>query len=418
MPEAFVARQRLRVEQDLDAAFDDITAWSLPLAFNVEVWRSSGEEAEAALASATPADGPGDASGPAATGVPGAAGVGWLIDPSGVASYRAAARLQAAGVRFRVALGAGSFGDRSHPAGTLFVPRLGNPATAGELVASLATADGATVTAADTSYSTAGISLGSSRMADVGPVRLGIVGGEGVRTTSFGSLWYLLDRQVAARPTRLDLADLGDLELDDFDVLVLPDGDGHARGLGEEGAMALERWLRGGGLLVAVGGAIEFLRQRELTAVEEWAADGDPEIAAPEGEQGPPGGARALHERPLEVPGAVLATEVRPDHPLAIGLPSSPAALFTGTHPLLPTGDLRTDVLTVSVRDPVLAGFAWPESLPRLEGALLVATEPLDRGRVVLFAQDPAFRGFWRGTFPLFLNAVLFGPALFAGGGY
>jgi hypothetical protein len=55
----------------------------------------------------------------------------------------------------------------------------------------------------------------------------------------------------------------------------------------------------------------------------------------------------------------------------------------------------------------VLAGFAWPEARERLDGALLVASEKVGEGRLVLFAQEPAFRAFWRGTVPLLANAVL-----------
>jgi hypothetical protein len=414
MSEDFLARQRHRLEQELDAAFYDVTAWSLPMAFNVEAWRAEGAEATASFAAA--AAGPAAAAGatPAAAGEP---AVGWLLPPAGLASYRAAARLQQAGVRFRVALDAAALDGTSYPAGTLFVPRLGNaPETAG-LLRALAGEEEVTVTPVATSYASAGISLGSSRMADVGPVRLALVGGEGVRPTSFGDLWFLLDRQVEARPTRLDAASLGTVPLADFDVLLLPDGPGYAEALGEEGAQALAHWLEAGGLLVAVGDAVGFLRERRLTTVEEWQpADtgGDPESAPAAPGEPPEAGGRTLEERPLEVPGAVVATTVRAGHPLALGLAGAPPVLFTGSSPLLPTGEPAKDVLTVAEGEPVLAGFTWPESRPRLEGALLVATEPVERGRVVLFAEEPAFRGFWRGTFPLLLNAALFGPALFA----
>jgi hypothetical protein len=114
------------------------------------------------------------------------------------------------------------------------------------------------------------------------------------------------------------------------------------------------------------------------------------------------------------VPGAVVATSLAPGHPLAAGLAAPPPVLFTGSRPLLPTGEPRVDVLTVAVDEPVLAGFTWPESRPRLAGALLVASESVGRGRLVLFSQEPAFRGFWRGTFPLLLNAAVYGPALLA----
>jgi hypothetical protein len=435
--EEFLAHQRRRVEQDLDAAFYDVTAWSLPLAYNVPAWRA---EAAAVRAVATV----GDARGAAVPGSVATAGaeagefetavvenavaetaVGWLLPPAGIATYRVAARLQREGVRFRVALDGAVFGGRSYPTGTLFVPRLGNPSAAA-LLAALAAAEGQPVHAAATSASSGGISLGSPRMADVGRVRAGVIGGAGVRSTSFGALWHLLDRQVEARPTRLDAANLGEVDLSDLEVLVMPDGGGWEGALDEEAAAALEAWLRGGGVLIAVGGAIDWLRARELATVVAWEPEDaatDPEAPAGGG-SGPPAAAADagdadrpaldLARRPLDVPGAVLATSLAPGHPLAAGVPAPPPVLFTGSRLLLPTGEPRVDVLTVALGEPVLAGFTWPESRSRLAGALLVASEAVGRGRVVLFSQDPAFRGFWRGTFPLLLNAAVHGPSLLA----
>jgi hypothetical protein len=226
-------------------------------------------------------------------------------------------------------------------------------------------------------------------------------------------------------------------------VLVMPDGAGWDGALDETAADALEAWLRGGGVLVAVGGAIDWLRARDLATVVEWQpedAAGDPEAPAGSGAAAGPSSRTApgtaagpaenaaadaaepaadrpdfdLARQPLDVPGAVLATSLAPGHPLGAGIASSPPVLFTGRRPLLPTGEPRVDVLTVALDEPVLAGFTWPESRPRLAGALLVATEPVGRGRLVLFSQEPAFRGFWRGTFPLLLNAAVYGRSLLA----
>ena len=63
-------------------------------------------------------------------------------------------------------------------------------------------------------------------------------------------------------------------------------------------------------------------------------------------------------------------------------------------------------------------GFTQPTPIqqaalpPALAGALLVGLEPRGRGAVVLFAQEPAFRLFWRAKLPLFLNTVMLGPSL------
>ena len=58
-----------------------------------------------------------------------------------------------------------------------------------------------------------------------------------------------------------------------------------------------------------------------------------------------------------------------------------------------------------------LAGYLWPESRERLSGAVFAYEERVGRGRVILFAEDPNFRGYWRGADRLFLNAVVLGPS-------
>jgi hypothetical protein len=100
-----------------------------------------------------------------------------------------------------------------------------------------------------------------------------VLGGAGVRPPAFGSLWPLLARLVAARPPRLDAATRGEVDLPGLEVLVMPDGGGWDGALDDEAAAALEAWLRGGGVLVAVGGAIDWLRARELATVVEWQPD-------------------------------------------------------------------------------------------------------------------------------------------------
>jgi hypothetical protein len=125
---------------------------------------------------------------------------------------------------------------------------------------------------------------------------------------------------------------------------------------------------------------------------------------------------KQLAERPILTPGAVLATRMQPQHPLTLGLATSPTVLYEGTTVLKATGDPRQDVLVALAESPVLAGFAWPEAEQRLAGSLLVGTESRGRGSVVLFAQDPAYRLFWRATAPILLNAVLYGPSTGMGG--
>lgn len=415
--EGFLERQRARLERNAGTEFYDITSWSLPLAFNLEAWVAPapvrGLEGRVTAGAAGPPGGV--APGPAGEGR-----VGFLVPPAGIAGFRFAAALLREGIGFRVVLEELEVAGARYPSGTLFIPRLGNEAEGrprlAEALAPLAAEAGVSLAGVDTSYSSAGISLGSDLAPSVAPPAVALVSGEGVSPTSFGFLWHLLDQQVRLPHTRLTLERLGGTDLSDFDVLILPDGWGYDDALDGEAGEALARWVRGGGVLVAVDGARRWLAEAELTEVETWQPpeeDGEDEGAPGGGDQDD-----AVARRPIDTPGAILATRLTPHHPLAAGLPGPPPVLFSGSTVLLPTGDPQVDVLTAAPEAPVLTGVAWPEAEARLEGALLVSLESAGRGAVVLFAQDPDFRLFWRGTAPLFLNAVVYGPSFLSGGGY
>jgi hypothetical protein len=404
MSQPFLDRQRQRLEQNLDPEFYDITAWSLPLAFNLRTWVASG-----AVAEGKPL--PESAGG----GIRGEGELGWLVPPQGIASYRLAAALQKRQIRFRVALGAFTGAGTSYGAGTLVIPRRANSDDVRATLQGLLEADSLTAQAVSSSYEIQGLSLGSSDMASVRPVRVGLVSGEGVDATSFGFLWYLIDRQIGIDHDRLDLGQLRQVPLGDFDVLIFPSGSYDDR-IGDKLKDSLDAWVKAGGELVAVGEAVTWLQDHELTTIKRWQApkkeEEDDDKASEDPESVEPEVEKQLARREIFTPGAVLATRMQPQHPLTLGLTTAPDVLYEGSTVLKATGDPRQDVLVALDESPVVAGFAWPEAEQRLAGSLLVGTEARGRGSVVLFAQDPAYRLFWRATTPIFLNAVLYGPSV------
>lgn len=402
MSKSFLDRQRARLEQNLDAEFYDITAWSLPLAYNVHAWVATGD-----VATGKPL--PDSAGG----GIAGEGDLGWLVPPQGIASYRLAAALQKRQVRYRVALASFTGGGVSFPAGTLFIPRRANPENVRDILQGLLQGDGLNAQAIGSSWEFKG-SLGSNDMAAVRPVRVGLISGDGVDATSFGYLWYLLDRQIGVDHDRIDLAQIRQVPLSDFDVLVFPSGAYDDR-IGDKVKESLDGWVKAGGVLVAIGDAVSWLQDKELTSIKRWtppkkdAAEDSKASEDPEASESPV--EKQLSQRPLFTPGAVLATRMQAQHPLTLGLTAPPDVLYEGSLVLKTTDDPRQDVLMAIDDSPVVAGFAWPEAEQRLAGSLLVGTESRGRGSVVLFAQDPAYRLFWRGTAPILLNALLYGPS-------
>jgi hypothetical protein len=59
-----------------------------------------------------------------------------------------------------------------------------------------------------------------------------------------------------------------------------------------------------------------------------------------------------------------------------------------------------------------ISGFVWPDNTERLlGGTAYIIEEPTARGHVILFAEDPNYRGIWRNMTRLFFNSFLFPSA-------
>ncbi|MBL7866072.1 MAG: hypothetical protein JNK10_14420, partial [Cyclobacteriaceae bacterium] len=56
--------------------------------------------------------------------------------------------------------------------------------------------------------------------------------------------------------------------------------------------------------------------------------------------------------------------------------------------------------------------------LKRVANSAAILLCPEGQGRVIMFADNPNFRGTWYGTNKMFLNALFFGPLISAPGSF
>ena len=264
MNQAFLDRQRQRLEQNLDAEFYDITAWSLPLAYNLRDLGGGGETGRR-----TPARcgrsvrrhrrGRGTSAGWCRRR--GSPPTGWRRrSRTGRSTYRVALAGRSAGEAARAIRPA----PCSSPA-TATAPR------SDETLAVLLQETALTAQALASSYELKGLSLGSNDMPAVRPVRVGLLSGEGVDATSFGFLWYLLDRQIGVNHDRLDLARSGRSPSPTSTSWSSRTATTTTRSATRP-ETSLDAWIKAGGVLVAIGDAVTWLQDQELTTIKRWEA--------------------------------------------------------------------------------------------------------------------------------------------------
>jgi hypothetical protein len=115
---------------------------------------------------------------------------------------------------------------------------------------------------------------------------------------------------------------------------------------------------------------------------------------------------------PEAVPGAVFLATVDRSTPLTYGYEDARLpVLIDSAYFFRPTKEGTNAVVFTTEHDQPLrvAGFVWPGNTERLlRNTAYVIDEPTGRGHVVLFAEDPNYRGIWRATTRLFFNSFLF----------
>jgi hypothetical protein len=396
VPPEFLREARARVDRSENPRFYDITAWSLPLLFDVGGYSSTDGGRLAATRVAGEVD--------AGAAPPRQAGYAYLIDGRQAASLAAAYHLLEAGARAAVTLVPTRVGGVPYASGTV-VLRVGqNEARLHDDVREAAQRFGVRIDAVDTGMGDPGHpALGSGDVIPVRLPRIAILGEDPVQAYSFGWAWHALDQQYGIPTAVMRSRSLDGPGLARFDVLVLPELQGGALAgmLGESGMNRLRQWVRDGGTLVTIGSATEFAREQlGLIALRSW-YDGE----------GRGDAAR------IAVPGAIVRARLDRDAWLSAGYDAGEIPLLVNSNRIYlpPEGAAMSGRRTVAryapARELRIAGHLWDESAERLPEGVAVYEERVGRGRVIAFAEDVNFRGYWRGTDRLFLNAVVLGPS-------
>ena len=110
--------------------------------------------------------------------------------------------------------------------------------------------------------------------------------------------------------------------------------------------------------------------------------------------------------------GAFVRLELDLEIWLNWGLPPELPALVRAQDTLVAEPPVQVAARFAGVDDLHLGGLLWPEAAGRMAHTAYATREAKGRGQVILFVNDPGFRGWTLGTRRLLINALLYGPGL------
>ncbi|HEV7993387.1 MAG TPA: M14 family metallopeptidase [Gemmatimonadaceae bacterium] len=428
--------------------FYDITAWSLPVAFGVESYWTDDVSAVSGELLTLPSEtatsrrvggellvtdiGGGVVAGRKATS-------GYLFGPERNGASRLAYQLLREGFRVSVASQPLEAGGRSWPRGSYVVLVARNDSTLATRIDALARESGVDVTGVSSAQATsAQFGIGSEPVLPIPAPSIAVVADDGVSQTSYGAIWYTLERRYGVRFTPIGITALGG-DLSHYTAILLPSGSYGTR-ISKETVERLKTWVRGGGTLVTMGSATEWAADENVgltTARKVGDGDTKPDAPAPAAGAASTTPATAPKSAPAAQPDR-LAEELIPFQSTSANANTPEAVpgihadvLLDRTHWLtagydaprltvLVEGDLflkpskeGENVATFPISGTLVrAGFTWPGNTERLlRGTSLIIDEPTGNGHVVLFTNEPMFRGWWRAMDRLVMNALVVGGA-------
>lgn len=424
MEAEFLSVQEQRREENLPDEIYDVTAWSLPLMFNLQshpcdqVPSGNFELAGPELVLPGRVDG-----GPAA--------VAYLV-PWGETT---AARFLAHALRRGLSVKSNDKPfvnlDTGYPAGTLILDVADNPANLHEIVNELAQETGANVVAVNDSWVTDGPSFGSANVVRHNAPRVAMAWDEPTASYSAGNTRFVIERQFDYPVTPIRVDRLRNANLNRYQVLILPlmSGSGYESALGESGIQNLKDWVRDGGVLIGLGNATSFLadpdvellavrRERAVLELEETPEEPDEEESTVAGqylltevdydEQ-----VIALEEDPDSVAGVLVRADVHPEHWLSAGIAPELNVLVRGSDIYTPIR-INDGVNVVRFQGPdelLASGYLWDENRRQLAYKPFVIQQSMGAGQVIAFTQDPTVRAYLDGLNMILVNAIFRGAA-------
>ncbi|WP_018477311.1 M14 family metallopeptidase [Pontibacter roseus] len=387
-----------------DSLFYDVSAWTLPLAFNLEHADLAGRSFKNNMLGQKLDS----VDFPQGQLVGGNSAYAYAFEWHGYYAPRALNTLFNHGLQARVATDKFKGADgKQFDYGTILVPVSGQPLAAErlhELMAQVAKDNGITVYAMSTGF-TDGINLGSPGIYSLTQPKVAMLIGDGVNSNDAGEAWHLLDHRFNINTSLVSAEAVNRIDLSRYTVLVMADGSYGT--ISDFGKNRLRTWVQQGGTLIGMGNATRWLADNKIGNFNfKKAEEGkDVPVRKPYADMSNTNGAQVIG-------GAIFEADLDLTHPLGYGYYNGKLPTFRdNTLFMEPSQSPYANPMLYTAK-PLLSGYISKPNLKQLSGSAAINVSALGSGKVIAMTDNPNFRAFWYGTNKLFLNSIFFGQII------
>lgn len=386
-----------------DSLFYDVSAWTLPLAFNLEFEALSSRDYSTALLGTAFGSDPF----PKGEFIGGKSNYAYVFEVHGYYAHRAINRLLSAGARVKVGSKEFTNNDgKTFAKGTIMVPLSTQDVSIDKInniIETIVKEDAIDVYNFKDGGSMSGPDLGSGSFSLLEKPEILILAEGGMSSGDVGEAWHLLDTRFKMSPSLVSMDKFNSINLDRYNTIVLLDG--RYGDISDGAKTKLRTWISKGGLVVASKGGTKWLADSKITNLTFT------RTPAPKREVNNYSDYRNINGAQV-IGGSIFKAKIDLGHPIGWGFYNAEVPLFKrGILIMNKSKNPFANPLTYTSNS-LWSGYVPEEKLPFIDNSAAVATTAVGRGMVISFTDNLNFRAFWYGTNKLFLNSIFFGKVI------
>lgn len=372
-----------------DSLFYDISAWSFPLAFNVDYSenisaKNIGEEVTDLQLKKG--------------GVSSISQYAYLMEWHEYYSPKILNKILSKDIRAKVALKQFSMNGKAYDYGTIMIPIQNQKLNTTELhtlLNELAKESHIDIDAVNTGL-TEGIDLGSRNFKTLTKPEIALLVGDNITSYDAGEIWHLLDTRYDIQVTKLDTKSIGRADLSRYNTIIVP----NLSSLDKSDTEKLKDWVKNGGEIIGYRNTVKWLKEKDFIKLNFKKTDVPAKNISFE--------QKSDFSGAQQIGGAIFQAKLDRSHPINFGYKNNNIALFRNTTVFIEADSSSYNNPIQYTKNPLLSGYISKPNLEALSRTVPLQIKRLGKGKVVAFTDNTNFRAFWYGTNKLLMNAIFF----------
>jgi len=241
-----------------------------------------------------------------------------------------------------------------------------------------------------------GIDLGSNHFKRISKQKIALLVGDGFSAYDCGEIWHLFDTRYNIKLTKLDVRNFSSANISDYSTIIMPS----SKGLNSENSDKMKKWIENGGTLIAYKNSLKWVEKTNLVKYNFKETKRTAKNISFE--------QKSNYFKSQAIGGAIFEVNIDRTHPINFGYKNKSISIFRNSTLFIEADKDSYNNPIIYSEKPLLSGYISEENLNNLKSTVPLKINKLNKGKIISITDNTNFRAFWYGTNKLLVNAIYF----------